>query len=39
MIQNTKNASNVNTIAEISHPFITLPQSNTSLFQGWGPRI
>jgi len=40
MLSTQTNANGVQTIDDVSHPFVRLPSNNTNtVFPGWGPRI
>jgi hypothetical protein len=40
MLSNRINSNGVETIDDVNHPFVRLPNANTAtMFQGWGPRI
>ena len=40
MLSNRTNKDGAQTIEDVRHPFVRLPQSNASnIFQGWGPKL
>ena len=40
MLTSNTNANGVQTIDDLSHPFVRLPITGvTTVFHGWGPRI
>ena len=40
MLSNRRDINGVETIEDLTHPFVRLPQAAVaSVFQGWGPRI
>ncbi len=40
MLTNLTNSNGAQTIEDLRHPFVRVPQSDVvTIFQGWGPRI